>query len=65
MTPLRQRMIEDMGVRNLAEGTQKVYVDRVAQFAKHFGKSPNCSVLKTSAATKSTLSSKRRFLGVY
>ncbi len=33
-------MIEDMGVRNLAEGTQKVYVDRVAQFAKHFGKSP-------------------------
>src|SRR5206468_3439455 len=40
MTPLRQRMIEDMGVRNLAEGTQKVYVDRVAQFAKHFGKSP-------------------------
>ena len=40
MTPLRQRMIEDMGVRNLAEGTQKLYVDRVAHFAKHFGKSP-------------------------
>lgn len=40
MTPLRQRMIEDMKVRNLAHKTQIAYVTQVARFAKYFGKSP-------------------------
>ena len=40
MTPLRQRMIEDMQVRNLSAVTQRVYVDQVALYARHFGKSP-------------------------
>ena len=40
MTPLRQRMIEDMQLRNLAAGTQKHYVRLVAGFAKYFGMSP-------------------------
>jgi site-specific recombinase XerD len=40
MTPLRQRMIEDMQVRNLALNTQTSYVQQVALFARHFHKSP-------------------------
>jgi site-specific recombinase XerD len=40
MTSLRQRMIEDMRVRNLALGTQAIYLRHVSQFARHFGKSP-------------------------
>lgn len=40
MTPLRQRMLEDMQIRNFAENTQEQYIIYVAAFAKHFGKSP-------------------------
>ncbi len=40
MTTLRRRMLEDMRIRNLSAHTRKRYVDRVAAFAKHFGKSP-------------------------
>lgn len=40
MTELRRRMLEDMRLRNLSLNTQKRYLDRVAAFAGHFGKSP-------------------------
>lgn len=40
MTPLRQRMLEDMQVRNLALNTQTCYVQQVSLFARHFNKSP-------------------------
>src|SRR5215831_17106937 len=40
MTPLRQRMIEDMQVRNLAPHTQATYILHISLFARHFGKSP-------------------------
>ena len=40
MTPLRQRMLEDMQIRHLASSTQRAYVEHVASFARHFGRSP-------------------------
>ena len=40
MTPLRQRMTEDMQVRNLALNTQTCYVQQVSLFARHFDKTP-------------------------
>ena len=41
MTPLRQRMLEDMKLRNFAAGTQKNYIAHVAAFARFFGQSPD------------------------
>src|SRR5262245_31648312 len=40
MTALRRRMIDDMPLRNFAPRTIKVYVERVATFARHFNTSP-------------------------
>ena len=40
-TTLRQRMLEDLRVRNYSPRTQERYVECVASFAKHFGKSPD------------------------
>ncbi|MDX1048114.1 tyrosine-type recombinase/integrase, partial [Sinorhizobium medicae] len=41
MTPLRQRMSEDMQVRNFSLNTQHSYLQQVSLFARHFGKSPD------------------------
>ena len=40
MTPVRQRMTEDMQVRNLSPHTQTSYVQQVSLFARYFDKSP-------------------------
>jgi len=41
MTPLRQRMLEDMQLRGLAPKTQDAYLRAVRQLAEHIGKSPD------------------------
>ena len=41
MTPLRQRMIDDMRVRNLSVKTIAIYVAAVAKFAQFFHRSPD------------------------
>jgi len=40
MTPLRQRLLEDMPIRNLASSTPRAYVEHVSRFVRHFGRSP-------------------------
>ncbi len=41
MTLLRQRMLEDLRIRNYAPSTVKCYVRSVAEFARHFNKPPD------------------------
>lgn len=40
MTPLRQRMIEDLQLRGYSESTQTLYVNSVRQLCEHYGKPP-------------------------
>ncbi len=40
MSPLRQRMLEDLRLRNYASKTQQIYLNHVGRFARHFDKSP-------------------------
>ena len=41
MTPLRQRMTDNMTVRGLAENTKKSYLNSVAGLARHYRRSPD------------------------
>ena len=41
MTALRQRLIEDLRLRNFSSHTIEAYVRAVAHFAKHYGRSPD------------------------
>jgi site-specific recombinase XerD len=40
ITPLRQRMIDDMRIRNRADNTQSAYLQQVIAYAEYFHRSP-------------------------
>lgn len=54
ISPLRQRMIEDMMVRNFAHNTQESYLRQVSLFARHSINPRSNLALKKSAPTRST-----------
>src|SRR5215468_8653745 len=54
LTPLRQRMLEDMQIRHYSPHTIDGYLRYVAQFAKHFHTSPDRLVVYPYAAANST-----------
>ena len=41
ISPLRQRMIEDMTLRKLSPKTQRYYIRAVFQFTRFLGRSPD------------------------
>ena len=41
VTPLRQRMLDDMKLRNIAVSTRKIYVSSVAGFSAYHGRWPD------------------------
>ena len=75
ITPLRQRMLDDMKLRNMAAGTRRSYVHSVADFSAFHGRSPDELTLEDvrdyqlhmvarglKASTISQISSALRFL---
>jgi integrase/recombinase XerD len=59
-SPLRQRMIEDMTIRNLSRATQQSYIYAVRKFSRHFGKSPDRSASRMSAPISLHLIAQKR-----
>jgi integrase/recombinase XerD len=41
MTPLRQRLVDDLRLRNCSPRTIEISVVHVTRFAKHIGRSPD------------------------
>ena len=64
MTPVRQRMTEDVQVRNLSPHTQASYVQQVSLFARYFGKSPEVLGTEEIRAYQVYLTNERSWLRV-
>src|SRR5277367_3450714 len=59
-SPLRQRMIEDMRIRNLSPATQQSYIYAVRRFSRHFGTSPDRLGIEDVRAYQLHLIAKKR-----
>jgi hypothetical protein len=57
MPPQRARMMDDMILAGLAEGTRKLYVQAVRRLAAHYHRSPICSARKRCGTTCSACAS--------
>ena len=60
ISQLRCRMIEDMTLRNLSPSTQQSYIYAVANFGRHFGRSPDKLGLEEVRAYQLHLIGKKR-----
>jgi len=60
ITPLRQRMIDDMRIRNLADNTQSAYLQQIIAYAEHFHRSPDELGLEAIRAYQLYLTQTRR-----
>jgi integrase/recombinase XerD len=49
LSPLRQRMIDDMRIRNMSPNTEKIYTYAVANYSTFHGRSPTCSARRARA----------------
>ena len=54
ISPLRQRMIEDMNARKLGAHTQRSHISSCKRFAAFLKRSPDTATLRTSAASNCT-----------
>src|ERR1700738_723669 len=59
-SPLRQRMIEDMTIRNLSPATQQSYIYPIRKFSRHFGASPDRLGIEDVRAYQLHLIAKKR-----
>jgi integrase/recombinase XerD len=59
-SPLRQRMIEDMTIRNLSRATQQSYIYAVRKFSRHFKSSPDRLGMEEVRAYQLHLIAKKR-----
>ena len=54
VSPLRQRMIEDMNARKLCAGTQRGHIHSCKRFAAFLKRSPDTATPRTSAGSSCT-----------
>ena len=54
ISPLRQRMIEDMRLRKLGEKTQSGYIRGVKNFTRYLGRSPDTAAAECRVSPRGT-----------